>query len=528
MDNLPQEIVDHIVSFIPRKSHETHKPESYLLPPLATVSRKFQKAVERRTFENILISTRDTRIDEFERIWSPQRRPSLRTLGIELLVCCCRPEDLRKLDQYRRQVDIEATMALRRLWNFLSSAWSEISLDGGNVQLTLATRAADDPADVKYGSCLPLNLTADVGSFPALPFIRSVRIVPGFCHWHPRVPMVLTSSLPNLENVQWILASAYDDWGCCYSIDKQCRNGLVQSIQAGRLPSSVKYFSASLKQPTLYQPDQMLPRFIENNMPDPLSLAMRDLTRHCDEIDLRGSFSPTLFDPPRPGRAAEEQPCWQSTTKLKVNMALDYPDGSRLFQTQTPAFNIYLPEGLINCNQLLPGYGDTKEERETASKYFNDYPKAKEYLDHYPGNSFTFIPDDEKLNTLFTAFARCCARMPALKKAVVQLNGFNYLWRPNVDNDNWPFMVSCVAPFPNVDGSSTPWSVNLCVGNWRPTRATITKMEKIGEEKDGRTSTIRFFRSNPRAKNGCGNKNRLFLNNFKEGERGMCQIRRED
>ncbi|KAI0452544.1 hypothetical protein F5B21DRAFT_483376 [Xylaria acuta] len=181
MDNLPQEIVDHVVSFIPLRIREANRSISRPLPLLATVSRRFQRAVEKRTFKDIYIMTTDTELDEFERIWNPQRRPNLRKLFIGVLVWCYRSEDLHEQDRYL-QVDIGATTApLRRLWNFLSNAWNEIALGRGNVDLTLLTSQADDK-DHNWLVCPPLNLTVDAESLPVLPFVRTFAIILGFCH----------------------------------------------------------------------------------------------------------------------------------------------------------------------------------------------------------------------------------------------------------------------------------------------------------------------------------------------------------
>ncbi|KAI1733497.1 hypothetical protein F4680DRAFT_454908 [Xylaria scruposa] len=117
MNNLPQEIVDHVVSFIPHRHVDI---DPHPLAPFAAVLRKFQRVVERRTFSEIYIKTTEEKIDEFERIWSPQWRSHLRSLDITLIVSRFCPQDLPKIYGYS-QADMEATLApLRRLWNFLS------------------------------------------------------------------------------------------------------------------------------------------------------------------------------------------------------------------------------------------------------------------------------------------------------------------------------------------------------------------------------------------------------------------------
>ncbi|KAI0187906.1 hypothetical protein EV127DRAFT_498605 [Xylaria flabelliformis] len=500
MDKLSPEIVDLIVSFLSNDE----------LPDIATVSRMFQRSVEMRTFKKIIIRTEGAGIHEFERIWRLERRPVLRNLIIDLAVQKSYCEDLPMPKKHSR-VDTTATLApLRRLWDFLSSAWAETALERRNVTLTLTNSGRCDPPrqvrlerprpdNVQYPPLSAIDLIADAEDLPALPFVRSFELKPGWYYWHPRMGVILASSMPNLESVWWQLDNAGPcQWGHYYSIDKQCRDELVQVIKAKRLPSSVKDFRFHLKRPIILLPTHALPRLIEIGKPDPLSHAMRELTRHCDQIHLSGSFGPSLFDPPNAGPA--EQLCWQSTTRLLVEMAIYYPDGSWLLQTEgSNHFDLNLDECVLDCTQLPPGYGDTKEERVAAFEYFNDHLQLMETGCGYEPR-YTLVPDNEKLNILLVAFARCCARMPALEVAQVELNVKSmFQLRYGVYSDDFPFAVACVAPFcrPSWEGGekylSSSWTVLLQVHDWRPTSATITELEYIGVVKDGQPSIISYI-----------------------------------
>ncbi|KAI0187036.1 hypothetical protein EV127DRAFT_472140 [Xylaria flabelliformis] len=488
MNNLPQEIVDHVVSFIPLR----------YVAPFATVSRKFQWAVERRTFSNIYIKTTEENIDEFERIWSPRRRSHLRFLVITLIVSRFCPQDLPKSYGYS-QVDMEATLApLRRLWNLLSSAWREMDLNGGNVEFALwnIPNPEHESKFLQHYPFPPLDLTTGAESFPALPFVRKFDIVGGSYYLHPRTPVVLVSSMPNLESVSWKIEEAPRGWGRYYSIDKHWRDELIHTIKTSYLPDSVKDFYYELPRPFDLRITQALPKFIENGTPDPLSRAMRELTRHCEDITLKGSFGPSLFDPPISAPEEEEQPCWQNTTRLRVRMAISCPDGSWLFKPQGRFRNDNLHDGLLNCTQLPPGYGDTEQEQEAAFQYFKNHPEALDIPRYPPERTFDVVPDDEKLNTFLIAFARCCARMPTLKIARFEIG--DYWWYARLMCD-WPIVV-CVAPFCDSDDytwnkmyPSSSWVVYLRVGSWRPSGATFAAFENIGAERSGRPSIIEFL-----------------------------------
>ncbi|KAI0548365.1 hypothetical protein F4679DRAFT_596793 [Xylaria curta] len=502
MDELSQELVDHIVFFASVFSVE--------LSRLATVSRMFQRLVERLSFSYLSIKATDAEIDEFKRIWNPRRRLLLRVLSVNVPVRHPPCNDIPNTANKYIQVDVRATMApLLRLWNFLSSAWDEMALEEGNVtlELLLIHSANWEEHGLLF---LPIDLTADAEGFQPLPFVRKFSFESDPYYWHPRMLVALASRMPNLEGIYGDFECAEQGWGRYYSIDKQCLSELVQIIKVKCLPSSVKNFVCHLKTPTIFTIAQLLPRLIEHNTPDPVGLAMRELTRHCDNISISGSFGPSLFEPPMSVLVAEAQPCWQSTTRLRVKMSVYYPDGSWLFRPREPFNSINLHEGMINCTQLPPGYGNTKEEREAAFKYFQDHPETMdlEHTDYTIGSHLRFdaVPDDEKLNTLLVAFARCCARMPALKVARISLIEL----LNNALSWDWPikgFAVVCVAPFSRklweveelyrrsleVEESSS-WTVLLRIGNWRPTSATIAELEYIGTVKGGQPSTVSYIK----------------------------------
>ncbi|KAJ8106111.1 hypothetical protein ONZ43_g7173 [Nemania bipapillata] len=507
MDTLSQEIIDNIVSFIPQRVGEEDVPAwkrrglPPALPALATVSRRFQKAVEWRTFKELHIKTSDVELDEFESILLPIRRNYLRHLHVNLLVSPSpsEPDDGRE-NYYEtdrdRQADRKASTAqLRRLWNFLGS-WSQNSPSSQrvpNVSFTLRTAPQDVYGKNGYG--LPpfafslLDLTDDVESFPALPLVHSFKTPNTVRIWNPRVLVALASKMPKAEQIAWVLDECDDDWGRYYSIDKQYRDGIVQAIQAMRLPASVKDFFCSLKKPSYSEPGQELPKFIKKGAHDPVSCAMRELTRHCVKVSLKGSFHPSLFDPPISGPVAS---CWQQTTNLRVEMALCSPDGSWLFQPQSLVQGVDLPEGLLDCTQLPPGYAETEEENEEAIDYFEDWqsvifpPRKIEY------NRVELIPNDEKLNALLVAFARGCAKMPVLEIAIVHIEYEN--------DDNWPFQIICVAASHRLgyweeamDVNPNTWRFYLHTNEWQPTKATLAVLKEVGEERNGEPSTVCFL-----------------------------------
>ncbi|KAI0185695.1 hypothetical protein EV127DRAFT_195972 [Xylaria flabelliformis] len=504
MDTLSPETFEYIMSLIPREISEKDIPkwDRHTLPGipgLATVSRRFQRAIERRTFHWLHIEASDTGISEFESILSSEeRRSHIRQLLINLPVPP-RPSKATTENESESESEIESqyetnqdrqahkevlTAPLRRLWNFLGT-WNE-----GGIYLRLGT---DLPPDVPWKdrpfAFSLLDLTADVESFPALPCISEFSFGSHSRHWNPRVALVLTSKMPNLERAEWLNEALYD-WGRYYSIDKIYRDELVRSIQTKHLPSSLKKFSCQLKVPSYdNNHTQPLPRFIEDGAYDPVSCAIRQLTRLCTDISLEGPFHPSLFDPAGFEPAVEEPPCWQHTTELNVKVLPCSPDGSWLLRPQVS--QSHLPEGLTDCTQLPPGYADTEEGREEAENYCDDHedivmpPKIYEY------SALALVPDDEKLNAMIVAFARCCARMPTLKIADVRFED---------NGHDFPYQISFIAAFYRVPywdtdmaNSADSCRIYLHFNDWRPADATIAELKNVGVEKYGQPSTIAYL-----------------------------------
>ncbi|KAI0443523.1 hypothetical protein F4803DRAFT_514516 [Xylaria telfairii] len=503
MEKLSADIFKHIISLLPQRIGEEDVPVQQhgtlprVLPALATVSRRFQYEIERRTFRTLYINTNSSELSEFEHILNSERRSYVQHLSITLT----QPpgpskttEDERwyETEQDRQARREDLTAPLRRLWNFINT-WDEGASKGIYLGLTAYSSpcARQDSYYPQFGFSL-LDLTADAENFPLLPCVRHFDIDSLTCNWNPRVALVLTSRMPKLERAQWGLDEAMYDWGRYYSIDKWCRDELVRSTQTMCLPPSVKKFSCRLKAPNYFcENRQALPRFIKDGEHDPMSCAIRGLTRHCTEVSLAGPFHSSLFDPPRSGPAAEQQPCWQHTSILSVKMLPCSPDGSWLFRPESPGDVLDLPEGLIDCTQLPPGYVDTEEGLEEAEDYYDDHQEIVTPPKKYEFDMPKLVPDDEKLNAMIVAFARCCARMPALKIADLRFED---------NNEDFPYQIICIAPFHRIDcweaemaNPADSYRMYLHFNDWLPTDATITELKNVGVETIGQPSTICYL-----------------------------------
>ncbi|KAI1299858.1 hypothetical protein F5Y03DRAFT_408580 [Xylaria venustula] len=502
MDKLPAEVLQHIVSFIPRWTVGPVIRHS-VLPALATVSRRFQSAIERCTFEHLRIIVTDEQIRALQQTMNPERILHLRGLTITLMDPArqAKATTTRRFetDQDRQAEREILTTPLRQLWNLLRT-WDKN--DSKSFYLELSATNSHPTPDEHFSSPMwttrvyafsMLDLAEDMENFPALPFITRFQLSSFSRYWNPRVAMVLASKMPNLEKLEWGLDEAEFGWGRYYSIDKQYRDNLVHSTKTMGLPQSLRSFACTLKRPGYNRQfdneDHSLPRFIERGSPDPMSLAMRDLTRNCTDIRLSGSFLPALFHPLSSIPGAEEQPCWQHAKRLNIMIFPCSPDGSWLMrQRLQPTIEVDVPEHLLDCTQLPPGYADTEEGCQQAQTFYNDHlERVIRTTDEYYAPPL--FPDDENMNAMMVAFARCCARMPALEYAIVD---FDY-YQPS------GYQMICVAahhrlPDFKVDkeGPLDRCRIYLHFNDWRPEDATINEFEQVGVKKDGKPSSIFF------------------------------------
>ncbi|KAI0595744.1 hypothetical protein F4775DRAFT_347129 [Biscogniauxia sp. FL1348] len=527
MDNWPQEIYDHIVSFAERRVGEAdvpvwehhHLPLAY--PAIATVSRKFQVAVERFTFRRLRIHTTDPELDALERNLTSRRRGALRNLSLTIVLPSYPPAAYTEFETDRdRSANNEAvTATLARVFRILAAGDHQDS--SATPALDLEIAGAYSPPDRRQSPALPpspspdgqfgirpdlygqryafslLDLTPDVVDFPPLPCVRSFNISHETRTWNPRVAVLLTAKMVNAVRTDWDLSYITNSWGRYFRIDQLYRDGLVEGIKSSTLPARTTNFHCALKSPQASNVET-LPRFTATESHDPVSCALRHLTRNCTQVSVAGPIHFSFFDPPA-GVPGGDALCWQRLTELRVKVDMRGPDGSWLFRLEdndaaAAAAAADASDSMTELQQLLPpGYGETEDEREEAEEYYDDHQDVV-LSQQQQGelNHFRAIPDDVKMNALLTAMARACSRMPALQVAVLEAEYDN--------DDNWPFQVCFVAAHKSfgswdaeyADGTGS-WRVYLHVDEWRPAEATLEEFMMIGRARGGLESIVCFL-----------------------------------
>ncbi|KAI1483667.1 hypothetical protein F4774DRAFT_366192 [Daldinia eschscholtzii] len=496
MDKWPQELYDHVIFFYLKRT--------YVFDPaflaLATVSRKFQNSVERHTFQRLLITATESKLNELEQILTPRRRSFLRHLALRMALPPYSSEYFTEFetDQDRLDNNEAITASLKRVFCLIHTLYKQS--DNTSPILELHIMGAASPSDKAPRPFLPkvpanyryqvrldlgdkrykfslLNVASDLSDFPSLPCVREFTISNGRRNWSPRVAVLLSTKMVKAESINWHLDRREDSWGRYYRMDRIYRHELVGAAVLADLPASTKRFFCHVASPWVDNRQKLLPQFVEPGNHDLVSRALRHLTRNCTKVHIIGPLHHTFFDP-LTGLRDEVGQCWKDVEALNVTVYMHNPEGKWLFKLESSV--IEDQDSLITLDHLPPGYGDTKEELEEREKFYYEHMVQPNKRDEPK----RVIPDDIELNALFTDFARACCQLPVLKEACVEVMCLG--------TDIWQYEIGCLAPgrpFPR--GKSmhphdvNSWRVYLYLHQWRPSETTIEELKMIGRTRDG-------------------------------------------
>ncbi|KAI1807521.1 hypothetical protein F4811DRAFT_559817 [Daldinia bambusicola] len=485
MDKWPQELYDRVIFFVLKRGIHPSNP-AFLA--LATVSRKFQNSIESYSFRGLLFTATESKLNELERILTPRRRNFLRQLSLRMVLPPYPSEYFTEFetDQDRRANNEAITAALKRDGDMAPVL--ELNILGASSPSDKGVRPflPKVPANYRYEVRRDLNeqrykfslldLTSDVSDFPPLPCVREFRICDVRRNWSPRVAMLLSTKVTKAESISWHLDRREDSWGRYYSIDRIYRDELVKSITSADLPASAKKFFCHIVPPWTENRQKLLPQFIAPGDQDPVSRALRHLTRSCSSIYIIGPIHYTFYDPPTDMQDGVGQ--WKDLETLKATICMQNPSGKWLFKLGNGV--IENQDSLVTLNHLPPGYGNTKEELKEREQFYYQHMIQPDRHDHPE----RVIPDDIELNALLTAFARACCRLPVLKEASMQLLCLG--------NDIRQYEVGCLAPGtpfsrgkPMHSHNKNSWRVYFYLHQWRPSETTTEELKMIGRVRDG-------------------------------------------
>ncbi|KAI9164013.1 hypothetical protein HJFPF1_05648 [Paramyrothecium foliicola] len=512
MDDLPQEILDHIISFIPKYSgHASPTSEHKLIRPgLATVSHAWQEAVEPLTFKELHI--KDTELwklcEVFSRARGARRRHLLRTLHYDVVLpsysdaACAEYET----DHDREENNGVASRTVRQILQYLSQ-WPVDT----NLRLLIEIYSPMDGTRRGEERWNKERMAARVGTRRDLfenRYHYSYIRLSGIDHLqvdcvrdltylgrnlHPSSQAHLTTLCPNITRMNW----SYLEPAGFQALQRQHRKDFMASLENFDIPASATKVHVDFTSCDLPH-GKRLPNLTGGAAEDPLSLAFHDIIARSgvQELAFAGHIDPAFFWP-RKLVEGSETAIWSSLVHMTVEFYYAAPSGRWYFKGSPddpfnePASDDPLP--ISTVGHFPPGYGtaeDTKAALEhNRSLSSNVYPDGL----YDERDEFRLLPSDEIMVPLLEAFARRLAHAPSLKSAHLFLQlarggewFVSYDALGSYDNEYTSYMTE---PY---TGSARA-RVLLHVQDWRPPETLMQMFRDLGKEVNGQEAVVAFL-----------------------------------
>ncbi|KAI1765513.1 hypothetical protein GGR53DRAFT_465338 [Hypoxylon sp. FL1150] len=461
MENLPSDVIEKIVRLLPYDG----------LAQYSTISRKWQKEIEKRTFESISLSSDPENWTQFFLciVCRPQtryRRLFIRTLKYTVVL----PFGETSLPHHETMMDprtdtllapwkgnpmdlhFEATNHIKKLFDLLERCdqydKNEKTRTGGSDGLTLElgwvkTPIDNDPQQRKQGG---FKLLVPKGA-PRLPEINCVSrlkfhyvpIGPFFSpkgrSLAPGAAIVLSRVMPKMKRFSIVSEGAFhypplSEAPCLIDLDhrykakrhRHDRGDFMEVLTQTEFQALQSCTEAAISledrvgdtfaglgdgDPFFYQPAGY----------DKLSQAIRLWSQNLVSLDISGLFSSTLFWP-EPSEPSVKSPTlsefWPKLKNLHVKFLCMTPAGSYFFDNESVGW--------------------------------------------FPWHPCRNVPVDDSLNLLFRAWVRALDRMPVLEQASVRWS-LDFEVKDKRTQRDW--LVAFQAPGTSLDPSRHAWEANV-------------------------------------------------------------------
>ncbi|KAH0438688.1 hypothetical protein CcaCcLH18_03120 [Colletotrichum camelliae] len=360
MESLPQEIIDQIIDCSPwvtRRRHAAHASK------FATLSKKFQLAIERHTFGKIRI--RNSELERFSEVFNHQhRRNCLNFLIFSIQLPLCRKFPRATEREANNKVATNAVFGLLKCL----SRWGE---DCG-IKLCILSRPTKlqsfgTEPDYKYDYLEILHPE----QLPPVDCIQWLFLnyavahkKPDFCEFSPLSHLALATKLPRLKGTYL----GYTEPGEFLAFRQSLREDFVQALNHTRLPPSMTRVWFNIDGPDYTNHDP--PSLVPNQEEDKLSLALRRVAGSVKRFRYNGPLDSCFFWPS--SLANTPEPFWQNMTYISITLNPATPKGTWYIdngpQTGQEAFSIHLKD---HCP---PGYG-TEEQTVSALAFLKELNK---------------------------------------------------------------------------------------------------------------------------------------------------------
>jgi hypothetical protein len=518
---LPQELVDHISSYLGRKD----------LKHTLLISPKFQRAAEEYSGAFKEYALTEENIDKFVETFSSRSFRHLRRVKFRTSVPGLGDEEIDEDNPCRdtadqlNQMDHEFTRQINLLFLTLQKVEKQAgSLYGpGRIELKIYTPTRDVDSN-HY--CLHRVFTSwrihllSPETLPSLTSVQSLLVkngsdlgedlpTPALRKLDLRVLLDISAKLPNLRTLrckigsdEWIPnASAnaandvrytVQDWpgprrDARHDFSKALGDTTLSTLRHAQLDFIYPLYKAEGIDQRLAMPDLTKPALY-----DPFSSSLRLLSYQLRTLKLRVVADETLFWP-----ADNSVPSWPNLENLSVMFHMATPSGSWYFKGLYDI--IGEDEGFEITEKSYPPMATTEEDEESDYEFDwdSDWERNVVVVQH------RLSPIEKTLVPFLAAFAKAAALMPALKYValwspltfdVVSPLGnddFSTIDMPEVTRNDMAWGVAYVKPgteaFDTYPGENFSAVRQLWwrVGRWRPESELLDLFHQIGRQEHG-------------------------------------------
>jgi hypothetical protein len=439
MNNLPQELIDHICARLPRESLER----------TLLVSRKFQYATERANgvfskFQFLNEDSNETR--RFFDIYSGHRFRYLHRVEVYLRSPALEPTDRqpsrRDIRESRDPIRDSATSDCmessdvkfddQTFYDQVARCFEAIkkvedrSEHIGRIQLTLFTptrRIHESYCDLlRYPSWRVHLLSPE--QLPKLNSVQGLSICNvetyhsnlAFSKIDLKIVIFLAEKCPNLHYLGCKIG--IDEWTTTEEESRHrrnTRNGFADAVYNTRLPNSLRYVQLDFMnkaEDRMIEQRKRLPDLVYPEPFESFSSSLRLLSYQLRKMELRVMADQTLFWP-HPDDPDKSSNVWPNLESLNVMFSISAPSGSWYFK------------GPLGEGRDTKGYRIREEEAYPPNKNKDSDTinmclcGTSEQADSGTSTMFRVTPLDETINPFLEAFANAAANMPKLKEALI-------------------------------------------------------------------------------------------------------------
>ncbi|MCJ1381092.1 hypothetical protein MMC17_004201 [Xylographa soralifera] len=525
--SLTQELIIQIASYLePGRGMRVARANTRTsLPLYATISKKFQYAVEYRTFNSIELDSDE--IGYFAQIYIGHRRTFLATLKYWPVLAAYHSdvfavyEDLNDI-HYNNQVFTDAILAL---FQVLKSWEEKNEITAGEEEKTTSSRPIElyllEPRSSTDSGCFQRrrsNPTKSLGkhrfehSFLQLLDPEDLPDISRILHFsahvyrfrrvEPRSLVMITASMIGLKTIDWRLS---DEEKIFELTAQNHRFEFAQALPYLSTDSLASFRLNYERQVPLnhrFEPPSVLLPSLPTT--DHLSLALHTLSQSqsLTEITLSGPFviSEDLFWPASLAAsasalasAAAARPFWPNMQKFVVEFSPVAPDGRWYFLREELSEHARSAETVQMALASLDEVMRHMERSTTtaAGACYNELAERRR-IGAFPAHEFRKVPDPAAMPALMLALARAAARMPRLKRLHADVAprlpfafGVRYvargeLYQPFWDTGNMRTVHRrTTAPLDDVGLPRLYWTV----GRWRPEEEVLRLWRGREEDK---------------------------------------------